>query len=101
MDKGKLYRYLKGEATEAELKEINGWIDESAENRRYLAELKATWVLSTMPDTKSDIRNFVHRDFVRDDIAGKPHGRKSCARHYRNSSQRPVQAHILSIRPSA
>lgn len=76
MDKGKLYRYLKGEATEAELKEINGWIDESAENRRYLAELKATWVLSTMPDTKSDIRNFVHRDFVRDDIAGKPHGRK-------------------------
>ena len=78
MDKGKLYRYLKGEATEAELKEINGWIDESAENRRYLAELKATWVLSTMPDTKSDIRNFVHRDFVRDDIAGKPHGRKSC-----------------------
>lgn len=58
MNKDKLYRYLNSEASEEELLEINLWLDRSEDNRKYLAELKAIWVLSTMPQKKADIQNF-------------------------------------------
>lgn len=53
MNKDTIYNYLRGIATEKELKEIKSWINESEENRKYLAEQKAIWTLSSLPDDKA------------------------------------------------
>ena len=58
MDTDKLYRYLEGTSSEQELLEIELWLDESEENRKSLAELKAIWVVSTLPCRQADIKNF-------------------------------------------
>lgn len=53
MNKDTIYDYLRGTATEKQLKEIKSWINESEANRKYLAEQKAIWTLSSLPDEKA------------------------------------------------
>jgi ferric-dicitrate binding protein FerR (iron transport regulator) len=46
MDQTKIYKYLAQEATEAEVKALFEWIDESPENRKVFIDYKKSWALS-------------------------------------------------------
>ena len=49
MTKERLLKFFSGEASIQEIREVEQWIAQSEDNRRYAAELKMLMVLSTMP----------------------------------------------------
>lgn len=54
MNKDSILKYLRGEVSKEEIEQIHSWINESEVNRKFLAEQKALWVISEMPDNKAD-----------------------------------------------
>jgi len=49
MDENKIYRYIRGEANEADKLEVAGWIEQSKENSLMFASMKADYVFDSMP----------------------------------------------------
>lgn len=57
MTKEKLIKFFNGDASLQEVREIEQWIAQSEENRRYASELKMLIVLSSMPQQKAPLHN--------------------------------------------
>lgn len=51
----KLAKWLAGEANDAELSEINEWIQQSAENKAYCEQFERLWELTPTVDSKIDM----------------------------------------------
>lgn len=51
MDYSIINKYLAGEASEAEVKELFDWIDSSPKNREEFIQYKKIWVLTSRPET--------------------------------------------------
>lgn len=55
MDYSIINKYLAGEASEAEVKELFSWIDSSPENREEFIQYKKIWVLTSRAEAHHDI----------------------------------------------
>ena len=55
MDQTYMYRYLAQEASEAEIKALFEWIDESAENRKTFIRYKQAWALTSSSQDDSEV----------------------------------------------
>jgi len=55
MDYSIINKYLAGEASEAEIKELFSWIESSPENREEFIQYKKIWVLTSKAETRLDI----------------------------------------------
>jgi ferric-dicitrate binding protein FerR (iron transport regulator) len=55
MDYSIINKYLAGEASEAEVKELFSWIESSPENREEFIQYKKIWVLTSRAETHQDI----------------------------------------------
>ncbi len=55
MDYSIINKYLAGEASEAEVKELFSWIDSSPENRAEFIQYKKIWVLTSRAEAHHDI----------------------------------------------
>lgn len=62
MKESTLIKYISGQATYEEKKEVLDWIEESQENRQKYNRLKNLWVISSMPQQKSSAQEA--REFV-------------------------------------
>ena len=55
MDYSIINKYLAGEASEAEVKDLFSWIDSSPENREEFIQYKKIWVLTSKPEAHQEI----------------------------------------------
>jgi ferric-dicitrate binding protein FerR (iron transport regulator) len=55
MDYSIINKYLAGEASEEEVKELFHWIDSSPENRNEFIQYKKIWVLTSRPETHQEL----------------------------------------------
>ena len=64
MKKNDLIKYINGSLSEAEQKEVLGWIEKNESNRRYFHSLKESYILMTLPEdpvSEQDYAEFLHK----------------------------------------
>ena len=63
MKKNDLIKYINGSLSEAEQKEVLGWIEKNESNRRYFHSLKESYILMTLP--KDPVSGQDYAEFLR------------------------------------
>lgn len=98
MRKGLLIKYIAGEASEIERKQVLDWVDKSPDHKEYFIILKNTWISQNMPSEKASEQELEHlRESVERLEANKIISKRATGRIFKITTAISTVAAVVAV----